>query len=309
MDETKPHILVTGSKGLIGSSLIIALNKLGLNTKGIDNRASDPNEVGNICNDSDILPKLENCIGVVHLAAISRVAIAHKNPELCMATNYEASKNIALNAKKSGVKWFIYASSREVYGHVKKPYIDESHSLNPVNVYGRAKLKAEEYIDNLHSTDFNSAIVRFSNVFGSKNDHNTRVIPAFISAAFNNQTLNLEGSKNAFDFTFVDDVVNAVIRMCEQLSNKHTLKPMHITTGKATSLKELADLATKTFSSESPLIERPARDFDVSSFSGNPQLAYEQLGWTHGTKSLEDYLKLYAQRCGYESKIHPAESI
>ena len=309
MDTNKPHILVTGSQGLIGTSLIAALNALGLNTMGIDNRASDPEEAGNICVETDFLHKLQNCIGVIHLAAISRVAIAHKNPELCMATNFEASKNIAFHAKNAGVKWFIYASSREVYGHVKNRYIEESHPLNPVNVYGIAKLKSEEYVDSLHSADFNSAIVRFSNVFGAPNDHSTRVIPAFMSAAYKNETLNLEGSKNAFDFTYVDDVVDAVIRMCQQLGDKKTLKPMHITTGKATSLKELALLSSNIFSSESPLIERPARNFDVASFSGNPQRAFEQLGWKHGNKSLETYLKLYAQRCGYKLEVNQAESI
>lgn len=299
MKKNEQHILVTGSQGLIGASLILHLNSLGVKTVGIDNRATTKDEFGDICIEEDVLPKLVNCMGVIHLAGISRVAIAHKNPELCMETNHEASKRLASNAKRAGVKWFIYASSREVYGHVTQERINENHPLNPVNVYGIAKLKSEEYIDSLKSDSFNAAIVRFSNVFGSSNDHKTRVIPAFISAAQANKTLYVEGSKNSFDFTFVDEVIDAITRMYKCLDDGKNLKPMHITTGKSTSLHDLALLALEIFGSTSGVIEKTARDFDVSSFSGNPQLAFEQLGWKHEVGNLKLFLQRYAKRCKF----------
>lgn len=300
MTNVDAHILVTGSEGLIGKSLISYLNNLGIKTRGIDIRATDANEVGDICNADDVTPKLKNCSGVIHLAAISRVAIAHKNPELCIATNHEASKRIALEAKQAGVKWFIYASSREVYGHVKEQRISESHPLNPVNIYGETKLKSEEYVDSLHSSSFNSAIVRFSNVFGQHYDHATRVIPAFVAAAYRNQALYIEGGENAFDFTFVDDVVDAITRMVSRMEAGQNLSPMHITTGQATSLNELARLALTIFNSESRLLKKSPRDFDVSSFSGDPGKAFEQLAWRHRSDSMQSMLRLYATRCGFE---------
>ena len=93
--QLKQRILVTGSNGLIGSQLIPALRLMGFDTEGLDIQASNPHEYGDIRDLDTLKSKVKGCVGVVHLAAISRVAVAHRNPELCMQTNYEASKNLA----------------------------------------------------------------------------------------------------------------------------------------------------------------------------------------------------------------------
>ncbi len=298
LGQQRQKILVTGSKGLIGSQLIPALDALGYATESIDIRADTQAEYGDICDFQTLADKVKGCVGVVHLAAISRVAIAHKNPELCMKTNYGASKKLASLAKQAGAKWFIYASSREVYGHAKSIPVSEGDGLNPVNVYGEAKLKSETFIDSLADTDFNPAIVRFSNVFGAVNDHATRVIPAFVKAAYHGADLQVEGGQNAFDFTFVDEVVRALSMMTQQLQQGQKFQPMHFTTGRETSLNELAAEAIQLFQSQSQIVHKTPRDFDVSMFSGNPSLALQQLGWQHEAQPLSYFFKKYASRLG-----------
>ena len=305
----KQRILVTGSSGLIGSQLMPALQAMGFATVGMDIQAINIEDYGDICDDAALAAKVEGCVGVVHLAAISRVAVAHKNPELCMQTNYEASRNLATLAKWAGAKWFIYASSREVYGHVKSTPVSESDGLNPVNVYGEAKLKSETSIQALAGADFNPAIVRFSNVFGVENDHATRVIPAFIKAAYDGKDLNVEGGDNAFDFTFVDKVVRALSLLIIGLQLGHKYQPMHFTTGHETSLNELASAAIELFQSKSKMIRGTPRDFDVSKFSGNPALAHEQLSWMHEDQPLVYFLRLYAERLGMLEKKSQTESV
>lgn len=306
-EQQKQRILVTGSSGLIGSQLIPLLNTLGYATAGMDIRAVQQDDYGDICDSEALVSKVKGCVGIVHLAAISRVAVAHKNPQLCMKTNYEASKNLAKLAKEVGAKWFIYASSREVYGHVKSTPIVESVGLNPVNVYGEAKLKSETYIDGLASAEFNPAIVRFSNVFGAVNDHATRVIPAFVKAAYQGADLSVEGGHNAFDFTFVDEIVRALGLLISQLQQGQTFKPMHFTTGQETSLNTLASEAIGLFDSQSRLVHNTPRDFDVSTFSGDSTLAFKQLGWKHESKPLSYFLRKYAQRLNLLSVEHAQE--
>lgn len=296
----EPHkqqrILVTGSSGLIGSQLIPALQAMGYATVGMDIRAGNDLDYGDICNDRALLDKVAGCTGVVHLAAISRVAVAHRNPELCMQTNFEASRNLATLAKQAGAQWFVYASSREVYGHVQSMPVSESDELKPVNVYGEAKLRSETYIDGLADADFNPAIVRFSNVFGVSNDHATRVIPAFINAAYRGADLNVEGGENAFDFTFVDEVVRGLSLLVDQLKQGKQLAPMHFTTGQETTLNTLAAECISLFQSHSRVVHKTPRDFDVSRFAGNSRLAFRQLGWRHEAQPLRYFLRKYAQR-------------
>ncbi|MGB1310652.1 MAG: NAD-dependent epimerase/dehydratase family protein, partial [Leucothrix sp.] len=201
-------------------------------------------------------------------------------------------------AKQAGAKWFIYASSREVYGHVKSTPVRECDGLNPVNVYGEAKLKSETAIARLADADFNPAIVRFSNVFGAVDDHATRVVPAFIKAAHSGKDLHIEGGINAFDFTFIDEVVRALGLLINQLQQGRQFQPMHFTTGKETSLSALANEAIELFNSQSRLVDKTPRDFDVSRFSGDATLAEQQLGWRHNDKSLGYFLQQYAMRLG-----------
>jgi len=295
-NQQQQKILVTGSSGLIGSQLIPALQAMGYATVAMDNRATNASDYGDICNDHALLEKVAGCTGVVHLAAISRVAVAHRNPELCMHTNFEASKNLATLAKQAGAKWFIYASSREVYGHVKSTPVTEAVGLNPVNVYGEAKLRSETFIDGLANVDFNPAIVRFSNVFGVTNDHVTRVIPAFVHAAYRGENLQVEGGDNAFDFTFVDEVVRALELLIDELQQCKKFEPMHFTTGHETSLITLASDIINLFQSQSRVMHKSPRDFDVSRFSGDARLAYTQIGWRHEEQPLRYFLKKYAQR-------------
>jgi nucleoside-diphosphate-sugar epimerase len=297
----KQRILVTGSSGLIGSQLIPVLQTMGFETVGMDIRVSNDLDYGDICHGPDLMKKVEGCTGVIHLAAISRVAVAHRNPELCMKTNFEASRNLATLAKHAGAKWFVYASSREVYGHVKSTPVTEYDGLKPVNVYGDAKLRSERYIEGLADESFNPSIIRFSNVFGVPNDHETRVIPAFIKAAYHGDDLNVEGGDNAFDFTFVDEVVRAVGLLVEQLQQGQKFKPMHFTTGHETSLNELAAAVISLFQSQSCIVPKTPRDFDVSKFSGDASLAFKQLGWRHEAQPLAYFLRKYAERLGYLS--------
>jgi nucleoside-diphosphate-sugar epimerase len=186
-----------------------------------------------------------------------------------------------------------------VYGHVKSTPVSESDGLKPVNVYGDAKLRSERYIDGLADANFNPSILRFSNVFGVSNDHETRVIPAFVKAAYQGDDLNVEGADNAFDFTFVDEVVRALGLLVDQLQQGQRFKPMHFTTGHETSLNELAAEVINLFQSQSRIVSKAPRDFDVSKFSGDASLAFKQLGWRHKAKPLAYFLRKYAERLGY----------
>ena len=75
-------ILITGSEGLIGSSLSIALSRLGITVLGFDNKL-EPHHLcyGDILNYEQVTEAINDVDGVIHLAAVSRVVFGEKNPK------------------------------------------------------------------------------------------------------------------------------------------------------------------------------------------------------------------------------------
>ncbi len=274
-------ILITGSEGLIGKKLRAELERRGVRVIGLDIRATGE-ERGDIRDYQTVRKAVENCDGIVHLAAVSRVIDGQKNPELCWETNVAGTENVATAAAESPKKpWLIYGSSREVYGEPESLPATEDSPLKPVNIYGESKLAAEKIVSSAAQKGIVPSIVRFSNVYGSVNDYPDRVVPAFARAAVTGKPLRIEGGENTFDFTHLEDTVAGLIALIQRLAaGDFRPPPIHFTTGKQTSLRQLAQMAVELANSSSPLIDSTPRSFDVSRFAGDPSRARELLGWT-----------------------------
>jgi UDP-glucose 4-epimerase len=295
-----PTILITGSQGLIGKTLIKYLKNTPYQVKQLDiNLPVNHPHYGDINHPESIHQQLADCIGIIHLAAISRVIWGEQQPELCWQTNVLGTSYLLAAAYKATAKpWFIYASSREVYGQQQQFPVVESASLQPLNAYARSKVAAEELVNQYQTQGLKTAILRFSSVYGRIDDHADRVVPAFCRAAAYGKTLNIEGLDNTFDFTHVTDVVDGIVKTILQLQQGQSLPAIHLTSGQPTTLYELAKLACNISNTSAKLIEAPPRSFDVAKFYGSPLLAQEKLGWkpkiaieTGITQLIEDFLK------------------
>ncbi|MBF5059642.1 NAD-dependent epimerase/dehydratase family protein [Candidatus Neptunochlamydia vexilliferae] len=275
------RILITGSKGLIGTALKNSLRFMGLEVVGIDNEF-DPHhpEHGDILDSSSLFSKVKGIDGIVHLAAISRVIFGEKNPELCWKTNVEGTRNIIEAALSTPRKpWMIYASSREVYGEQETLPVPESATLRPVNIYGESKVEAEKIVEQAKKKGLKGTIVRFSNVYGSVLDHHNRVIPAFCRAAATGHDIIVEGKDNLFDFTYLEDVIQGVLSLINLLSTQDAPPPIHFTTGKTSSLGEVAEIAKEASLKPLNILEGTPRSFDVSRFRGETSRAKKLLNW------------------------------
>jgi len=275
-------ILITGSSGLIGSALKNALEALEIDVIGHDIKMEyDHPDYGDILDPIPLFTKINQVDGIVHLAAVSRVIDGEKNPALCWKTNVEGTQNItklALESKKC--PWMIYASSREVYGQQSELPVKETAILRPLNIYGRSKLESEHTMMRAQQKGLAGCIVRFSNVFGSVYDHRDRVVPAFCRAAAEGSSLRVEGRDHLFDFTYIDDVVQALISLIRLLSSKNeSLLPIHLTRGVGVTLHEIALIAQKASNYPISIIDGPSRSFDVSRFYGATTRAETVLNW------------------------------
>ncbi len=223
---------------------------------------------------------MRGCSGIVHLAAVSRVALAERDPAECQSTNVDGTRAVLAAAGEAAERpWVLLASSREVYGEPDELPVAETSPIRPLNAYGRSKAEAEALVAEAAGRGLRAAVVRLSNVYGSAQDHTDRVVPAFARAALRQGTIHVGGGHRVFDFTHVDDVVRGLRAIMERLDAGATLPPIQLVSGAGVSLGDLGRLAFEIAGSRAAIRERAAQDFEVSRFVGDPGRAREILGW------------------------------
>jgi len=168
-------VLVTGSSGFIGTSLVPMLQKEGYEIVGLD---SGLFKECTFCGDLPDIPLVRKDVrnvdvadlkgfdAVIHLAALSNDPLGNLNPEITYETNYVASVRLAKLAKKAGVERFLFSSSCSIYGDDGSEMLTEEAEPNPITPYGISKLRAERGIARLADPSFTPTFLRSSTGYG-----------------------------------------------------------------------------------------------------------------------------------------------
>ncbi|MFX0074819.1 MAG: NAD-dependent epimerase/dehydratase family protein [Candidatus Hermodarchaeota archaeon] len=278
------RILITGSSGFIGSALKQLLEEKGVEIVSYDIRENPLDDVRDI---SVLQPKIKGVDGVVHLAAVSRVKLAHENPLECIKTNIGGIINVLESARaifsEKGRPWVIFGSSREVYGESSNLPVIEISPREAINVYGVSKLSGEE-LCKTYSENYGlkTRVLRFSNVYTGINDHLDRVIPKFILHAFNDEDLVINGlGEETFDFTYISDTIQGIWGCIQEVErSSHLFDDFNLSTGIPVTLRELAEHIIKKIGSKSKIIYKKARNYDVNKFYANSDKARDKLGFS-----------------------------
>src|SRR4028118_2274466 len=106
------RVVVTGSSGLTGARLMKALHNRGDRAVPFDVRRDSAPYIEDICDADAIVPALAGADGVIHLAAISRVAWGEQRPKLCERVNVGGTSTLlAALARLRSPPWIVFASS------------------------------------------------------------------------------------------------------------------------------------------------------------------------------------------------------
>ena len=169
------RILLTGHNGYIGAVLAPMLTAAGHDVTGLDSYWFEDCELYP-CAESfktvrlDIrhvtAAELEGFDAVVHLAALCNDPLGDLNPACTESINYRATERLARLAREAGVGRFIQGSSCSLYGAADDVLIDETAPFNPVSVYGRSKVLAEQALAGLSSDAFAPVFLRFATAYG-----------------------------------------------------------------------------------------------------------------------------------------------
>jgi len=299
-------IAITGSLGLIASSLMERLQKTdNVRSIGFDIRyGKDSHNYLDITNTLKVKEKLTDFDVIIHLAAVSRVAPAENNPELCNKVNIDGTQNIIDVCLASNKKpYLIFASSREVYGNQDVLPVSESAILNPINTYAKSKLSCEKLIIEAQKIGLRGFIARFSNVYGGMYDQKARVIPSFCINALRNKDIVINGSDTILDFLFIDDAVDAILKIIHftQTHNHSYIPIINICSGRATSLEQLSQTIISKTKSNSKITKLPKANFAVDTFCGSSALAHQILEW-NPKFDLETGIQKFIENLGNQNK-------
>ncbi|WEG73792.1 NAD-dependent epimerase/dehydratase family protein [Vagococcus intermedius] len=103
---------------------------------------------------------------IIHVAGLAHKKETEDNKFLYDEVNHQLVRHVSDKAESEGVKHFVFLSSMSVYGDVRGK-VDETTPLSPNTYYGKSKLKAENYLQNICSDTMKIAIIRPPMVYGS----------------------------------------------------------------------------------------------------------------------------------------------
>ena len=234
-------VLVTGAAGFIGFSVCNELIRLGIEVCGIDNlnHYYDPRlkesrlkillqkEMPFSKIDLSDKEKIDSCFikykptVVINLAAQAGVRYSLENPHAYVNSNIVGFLNVLEACKNNSVEHFIYASSSSVYGLNKSFPFSENHNVDhPISLYAASK-KSNEAMAHAYSHIFNLPCtgLRFFTVYGPWGRPDMALY-IFTKKIISGEPIDVYGhGKMKRDFTFIDDIVEGVIRLIDKPSN------------------------------------------------------------------------------------------
>ena len=152
---------------------------------------------------------------VIHLAAQAGVRYSLSNPHAYIDANLQGFINILEGCRHHGVKHLTYASSSSVYGGNTALPFSEHHNIDhPVSLYAATK-KANELMAHTYSHLFGlpTTGLRFFTVYGPWGRPDMALF-LFTRAILEGRPIDVfNHGKMVRDFTYVDDIVEGVIRV------------------------------------------------------------------------------------------------
>ncbi len=161
----------------------------------------------------------EQFYGVVNLAAQAGVRYSLENPMAYIDTNLVGFGHILEGCRHNQVKHLVYASSSSTYGlNTKQPFSTHECVNHPVSLYAATK-KANELMAHTYSHLYNlpTTGLRFFTVYGPY-DRPDMALQKFTRAIIAGEPITkvFNYGKHRRDFTYIDDIVEGIIRVLDR---------------------------------------------------------------------------------------------
>ena len=245
----------------------------------------------------------DGCDLVFHMAAQAGVRVSVKDPMRSHEANATGTLNVLLAAKELGIKRAVSSSSSPVYGNAKNLPVSELDMAVPVSPYAATKLGAEFYSRLFYELyGMETISLRYFTVYGPR-QRPDMAIRIFTDRALKGLPPIIYGDgTQTRDFTYVDDVVEAVMRCAT--CPEPTGEPLNICSGRTVELNDVVRQILRVVGREDLEPQHHAAQAgDVDRTWGDNSKAKLLLGW-EPTVSIEDGISRFVEWYREKKELH-----
>ena len=223
------RVLVTGGAGYIGSKLVTKLldisykvtviDILKFSSKSLNHLFNNKNFTfikGDVRNKKLMTKLIKKNDFIIPLAALVGAPLCEKNKKEAISVNLDSIKHLMriISKKRNRI---IYLTTNSGYGvGEKNKYCDENSPLNPISLYGRTKVEAENVI----MKNKNSIGFRLATVFGySYRMRTDLLVNNFVFKSLNERKLTIFEPHFRRNYIHIDDVVDGIIYSIKNFNN------------------------------------------------------------------------------------------
>jgi nucleoside-diphosphate-sugar epimerase len=170
-------VMVTGAGGYIGTQLVRDLVKAGHDVTAVDRFFFGKEPLSEFIGNKQVTIKQKDIRdldkndfkghdAVCDLACLSNDPAGEIDPQLTYQINRDGRIHVAKTAKEAGVSKYIISSSCSVYGKGEEPLLVETSKTNPISIYAKSTLEAEQENLSIADNNFSVTSLRNATVFG-----------------------------------------------------------------------------------------------------------------------------------------------
>ena len=284
-------ILVTGGTGFIGANLVRFLINNGDRVNILVRKGGSLWRIQDIRDkviihespllDYKMLSTLLKKISpqwIFHLATYGSYP-SQQDLKQMLEVNTDGTANLLLSTLNIPYESLVVTGSSSEYGKKDKP-MNEYDYLDPNNFYAATKASQTHLCTTFSSVHHKPvAILRLFSVYGAFEEKG-RLVRSVIESAIQNKPILLSTGKEARDFIYVEDVVDALISTAK-LTHKRKGEIINIGSGTQYTTKDLVEMVTKLSNSKSRIIlgAYPGRPWDVTKWVADTGKATSLLNW------------------------------
>ena len=298
-------VLVTGAGGYIGTQLVRDLINGGHEVTAVDRFFFGKSPVAEFIDNAkvqiiqkDIRDLNEKDFAghdaVCDLACLSNDPAGEIDPNLTYQINRDGRIHVAKKAKNAGVSQYIISSSCSVYGTGDEPKLSETSKTNPISVYAKSTLEAEQQNLSIADGNFSVTALRNATVFGlSTRMRFDLVVNLMTLSAFQkNRIIVMGGGQQWRPLVHVSDVSKAFVNVLNEKIGKVNCEVFNIGLDNF-QIKDLAYLVRDEFPQNIEIDIAPD-DADKRNYNVIFQKAEEVLGFKAEVSIVQGIKEMYS---------------
>lgn len=265
---SRQAVLLLGGNGFIGSALAARLR-----------RDDVPVQVVGRHNVSELAQLLPQCGTVVHLASATTPGSSARHPELELPNLALTLRLLELLQTLPPTHVLFFSSGGTVYGNPATFPVTENCPIAPLSHHGAGKAAQEILCQTVTTQGHAVTVLRPSNAYGSGQSlrQGFGLIRTMLQHAQAGTTLEIWGDgENVRDFIYIDDVVEATLRLIQQPQDCGTY---NLGSGVGYSINQVKNLVEQVCGVRLNAVYRPERGTDVRRVVLDNEHLRKQTGW------------------------------